>query len=88
MDLLDCDFKGDSYQPNRDGPRLAAHLGAVAEFMESGNWHTLRAISIACGAPEASVSARLRDLRRKGRTVERRYVAKGLYEYRVLTAIV
>jgi hypothetical protein len=55
--------------------------------MRDGRWRRLTAIAIAAQAPEASVSARLRDLRKErfgSHTVERRYVAQGLWEYRVL----
>jgi len=55
--------------------------------MSDGLWHTLAEMSSRLGFPEASVSARLRDLRKDkfgGRVVERRYVLNGLWEYRLL----
>jgi len=55
--------------------------------MADGQWHTLREISAASGAPEASVSAQLRHLRRPkfgSHTVERQHLGHGLYQYRVL----
>ena len=48
------------------GPRLATQARAVLEYCLAHDWVTLRALADACGAPEASVSARLRDLRRAG----------------------
>lgn len=46
----------------------AVHLGeqqrAVMEYMADGGWHTLAEISAAVEAPEASVSARIRDMRK------------------------
>ena len=73
-----------------DGARLGRQLDAVQSLMRDGAWRTLRTIADAVGGGEASVSARLRDLRkdRYGRfVVTRRRVdgSAGLYEYRVST---
>lgn len=70
----------------RDAPRLRAQLERVRNLMRDGEWRTLAQIGDATGAPEASASARLRDLRREGLTVERKRVPKanGLHVYRVL----
>lgn len=57
-------FGGRTYNPARDRERLQLQLNAVLTFMRDHRWHTLREISQAVGAPEASVSARLRDLRK------------------------
>lgn len=73
-------FKGETFDQQRDGPRLMRQLDRVRAFMADRRWHTLKEISAACEAPEASVSARLRDLK-----AEHRFVAKGLWEYRVLS---
>ena len=60
----------------------------VWTLMRDGTWRTLQEISIATGWPEASVSARLRDFRKReyeNVNVLRR-LRKGearLYEYRV-----
>lgn len=72
-------FKGATFDEKRDGPRLTRQLDRVRDFMADRRWHTLGEISKACEAPEASVSARLRDLK-----AEHRYVGKGLWEYRVV----
>jgi hypothetical protein len=80
--------------PPFDGPgltaddqrRLSRQLAAVQAYMADGSWRSLTDISRAVGAPEASVSARLRDLRKPkhgGFTVERRHVLNGLFHYRV-----
>lgn len=74
---------GHTFKADRDGPRLAEQAVKVQRFMADGAWHTLKEIAAATGAPEASSSARLRDLRRAGFTVERRHVQNGLHEYRV-----
>lgn len=79
-------FSGRTYDDKRDGPRLAAQLHAVKALMLDGAWHTLAEISASTGHPQASVSARLRDLRRSengGWDVQRRYVERGLWKYRL-----
>ena len=83
----ELDFQGSTYSRERDRGRLFAQLQDVFALMKDGRWRTLGNIASATGHPEASVSARLRDLRKEargGHTVERRYVGGGLYEYRVL----
>ena len=77
-------FGGETYSEPRDGQRLKAQLGRVRRLMADSRWRTLSEIAEATGDPEASVSARLRDLRKLGYTVEREYVARGLWRYRVL----
>lgn len=69
-----------------DAPRLGRQLLAVRLLMADGQWRTLREISEATKAPEASASARLRELRHDGHTVERRRRGDpraGLHEYRL-----
>lgn len=71
----------------RDFGRITAQRARVLAFMWPGWWRTLAEISEATGDPEASVSARLRDLRKPAfgsYTVlrRRRYGANhGTYEY-------
>jgi len=80
------DRDGETFDRARDGKRLNAQAAAVYSYMQHGQWRTLADIAAATGAPEASVSARLRDLRSLkfgGYTVERRYIAKGLWQYRI-----
>ena len=84
--MTDQDFDGATYDPERDGERLHKQLKAVRVALSDHEWHTLYALSIITGAPEASVSARLRDLRKAkngSHTVERRYAGDGLWEYRL-----
>lgn len=79
-------FDGATFEPALDADRLTSQLRNVREWMCGGAWHTLRAIARGTGYPEASVSARLRDLRKPkfgGYAVERRRVTGGIYEYRV-----
>lgn len=81
------DRDGETYDRARDLSRLNAQCADVYHYMKHGEWRTLADISANTGHPEASVSARLRDLRKShlgGFTVERRYIAKGLYHYRLV----
>jgi hypothetical protein len=79
-------FDGVDYNHERDQKRLVKQSDRIFEFMKSGEWKTLRQISDATGAPEASASAALRDFRKErfgSHTVDRRYVTNGLYEYKL-----
>lgn len=78
---------GATYDHARDGRRLTCQHNRVLCFMRDGQWHTLDAIAGATGDPPASVSARIRDLRKErfgAYLVERRYIARGLWEYRLV----
>lgn len=80
-------FDGDDYIHERDAERLTTQLDKVRGFMLDRQWRTLREIAIATGAPEASVSAQIRNLRKKrfgSYYIARRHVGGGLYEYRLL----
>lgn len=74
---------GETFDAKRDGKRLNAQAADVFRLMQDGKWRTLGDIADATGHPEASVSARLRDLRKVGYTVDREYVSRGLWRYRV-----
>lgn len=79
-------FDGKTYNPARDHSRLKAQFDAVRSFMLDGRWHTLTEIALKVGSPEASVSARLRDLRKSkfgGYKIERDHVSRGLWQYRL-----
>jgi hypothetical protein len=83
------DFGGATYEPEHDRGRLGRQLGRVKALMADGEWRTLAEVSAATGDPQASVSARLRDLRKErwgAYAVERRRrgeAARGIFEYRV-----
>lgn len=80
-------FDGNTYDPERDEERLKTQLFSVWGLMCDGQWRTLEEISRAVYCPEASVSARLRDFRKRkfgGHTVERAYVDRGLFKYRLI----
>jgi len=57
-------FDGATYDSKIDGMRLGQQLGTVLHLMRDGTWRTLREIADRTGYPEASVSARLRDIRK------------------------
>jgi hypothetical protein len=78
---------GATYDHARDGRRLAAQHHRVLAYLRDGQWHTLSQIASYTKDPEASVSARLRDLRKPqfgSYLIERRYVRRGLHEYRLV----
>jgi hypothetical protein len=80
-------FDGGTYDPARDKERLSKQLYAVLDVMKDGRWRTLPQLAEATDSPEASVSARLRDLRKPkfgAHTVERQYVSQGVFQYRLL----
>lgn len=80
MDLFD----GRTFNQVRDGSRLRGQLEAVRGALISGGWWTLAKLSERARGSEASVSARLRDLRKPkfgAYDIERRYVSNGVWEY-------
>jgi len=82
-------FDGATVDPAIDWERLNTLQGRVYRFMQDGQWRTLRSIADRCGGSEASVSARLRDLRKEKwgkHTVDRKRFAGGLFFYRVADA--
>jgi len=83
------EFDGRTYSSEHDHARLARQLRKVAALMLDGSWRTLAEIAGAIDEPEASISARLRDLRKDrfgAYIVERQHrheAERGCYEYRV-----
>ena len=70
-------------------PKTAQYAGQLLKVytvMRDGKWRTLAQIAFEAKAPEASVSARIRDLaNEKGIPHEKRKAREGsLYEYRLL----
>lgn len=82
-------FDGATYEPEHDQVRLNAQTERVRRLMADGHWRTLAEICLATGDREASVSARLRDLRKPrfgAFDVERRRrgeASRGIFEYRL-----
>ncbi len=86
-------FDGSTYEPKFDATRLRGEMARVYNLMMSfpnGRWWTLREISNSTQDPEASISARLRDLRKAkfgAHTVNRRRrgePSRGIWEYQLL----
>lgn len=84
--------RGTTYEEALDGSRLTSQLAVIRAYMflwSERGWRTLREIGTDTGYPEASISARLRDLRRPvygALTVDRRRRGdgrSGIHEYRV-----
>jgi len=86
LDLIPY-FDGPAYEPTLDCERLSKQHERLKALMLDGKWRTLGRIADEIHAPESSVSAQLRHLRKPrfgSYTVERRRVEGGLWEYRVL----
>jgi hypothetical protein len=88
--LFSDEPRGETFDPEQDGPRLRSQLERVRSFLleREGRWLTLELIGRGADAPEASVSARLRDLQKPqygGFIVEKRRAApgRGLWVYRL-----
>jgi hypothetical protein len=80
-------FDGQTYKPARDYERLHGQLKSVYDLMADGRWRTLSDISSAVEGSEASLSARLRDLRKEkygAHEVQRESVGDGLFRYRLV----
>lgn len=82
-------FNGATFDEKQDSQRLGKLLAAVRQVMADGAWRTLAELQAAAGGSEASVSARLRDLRKPrfgNHWVERRRRGeekRGLWEYKL-----
>ena len=77
---------GKTFNPATDLHRLNAQAHRVYEFMWARDWVTLAEIARVTGDPEASISARLRDLRKPkfgAFIVDRRRRTQGTWEYKL-----
>ena len=83
-------FDGETYEEEHDEERLSRQIIRVRSIMLDGQWRTLAEIAAITGDPQASISARLRDLRKRkfGSYIvnrRRRGLKKhGLFEYQLL----
>lgn len=80
-------FDGVTFDQAKDGERLTSQLRVVKDLMLDGIRRSLRDIEAITGYPPASISARLRDLRKAkfgGYNVERKRLAGGLWQYRIV----
>jgi hypothetical protein len=83
-------FGGSTYVRSLDRERLGEQLCRVIDAMSDGKWRSLREIAAITDDPEASISARLRDVRKlwgedamQSRRRPSEGPCKGLWEYRV-----
>lgn len=87
------EFDGATYESEFDRERLTRQLLRVYMLMKDGQWRTLAEIETATGDHQASVSARLRDLRKRkfgDHTVNRRtrgIRVRGLFEYQLIVNV-
>ena len=86
-------FDGDTYEPEFDQSRLTTQMGRVWLALREGEWLSLGELAARVDAPEASVSARLRDLRKHrfgNHEVARRHRGErgsGLFEYQLIPKV-
>lgn len=91
-EIVNPEPDGDTYSRDADYERLTGQSKRVYDLMADGQWRTLAEISSFLHDPEASISARLRDLRKPKfgeHTVNRRHRGPkedGLYEYQLVPA--
>lgn len=79
-------FQGDTYVAALDESRLCGQLKRVRDLMKDSKWRSLSEIAEATDDPQASVSARLRDLRKPAFglwTVDRRRRSPSQFEYQL-----
>lgn len=82
-------FDGATYESQADGCRLSAQLNFTRALLIAnvGRYFSLSELSTQLGYPEASISARLRDLRKAKHgayTIHRRRRTAGTHEYAMI----
>jgi len=89
LELRPVRFSGSDYSPEHDNARLTGQILRVFEAMRHGRWMTLAELEAITEDPQASISAQVRNLRKKrfgAHTVEKRPRgdrSRGLFEYRL-----
>lgn len=81
LDWTPPEPKGSTYIPERDKARLNAQALGVLRVFEDGKKRSLAQIREITGYPEASISARYRQLREAGYPMRKEYIQRGLYLY-------
>jgi len=80
-------FDGDDYNHLRDFQRLSRQIQKIYDVMRDSAWRSLRDIAEITGFSEASISAQLRNLRKKrfgSHKVDKERQPEGHYLYRVV----
>jgi predicted transcriptional regulator len=89
-ELFNQDFQGKTYVRKFDHSRLKGQAINVFKLMSDNKWRTLNEIHNILNYPEASISATLRDFRKKhfgGHIVNRQRRGnpkQGLFEYQLI----
>lgn len=84
------EHSGSDYDKKFDQTRLTGQLAKIVDCMKDGVWRTLSEIQTITSAPQSSISAQLRHLRKTdfgGHTVNKRSRGDrkdGLYEYQLV----
>lgn len=81
LNLLDWEPKGATYNRERDLSRLSAQMRRVYDVMRDGRRRTLRQLANDADCPEASASARFRDLRKLGFPMRDENMGGGTWHY-------
>lgn len=86
--MAEYEFHGADYRPEYDYKRLSNQIDRIKAYCLPREWLLVQQIARACKAPENSVQAQLRNLRKKANgayIVERRKhpITAGLYEFKV-----
>jgi|TARA_B100000586_G_scaffold265245_1_gene236684 hypothetical protein len=87
MEQTQIHFDGVTYDPKLDYTRLTTQLGKIYNLLNTGRWFTLRQLADLIKAPEASVSARIRDLRKPKfgeHNIEHERLSNGVWRYRMV----
>lgn len=74
-------FLGSTFDEKRDRARLSKQLQTVHDVLVDGRKRSLRQLADAAECPEASASARFRDLKRLGFPVSKENAGGGLWLY-------
>ena len=74
-------FLGSTFKSERDQKRLSKQLKTVHDVMQDGRKRTLRQLADDAGCPEASASARFRDLVRLSYPMMKENLGSGTWTY-------
>lgn len=85
--VIAFNFDGKTYERERDRKRLNTQYQRVFRHMALTGWTTLAELERVTGYPQASISARIRDMKKitmGGHTVMRRRRHSGTWEYKLV----
>jgi hypothetical protein len=89
LDFTVQKFDGAAYDESLDGKRLQKQIYRIFDLMRDGKFTSLRDIEDITGYGQSSISAQLRNLKKKtfgshGLEKRRRTVGGGTWEYRLI----